>query len=114
MTLVSEIGVLEVRLPYQLAAQEDRCAPRIALDIRATLRRAGTHGFNVIVKDLSVAGFCVDAVTSMRAGTICWLTLPGLSGQQAEVMWNNGQQVGCAFASLLHPSVLDRLLGARR
>jgi PilZ domain len=109
MTLVSD-----ARVPYSTAAQEDRCAPRVALDIRATLRPSGTHGFNVIVKDLSVAGFCVEAVTSMRAGALCWLTLPGLSGQQAEVMWNNGQQVGCAFATLLHPSVLDRLLAARR
>jgi PilZ domain len=109
MTLVSDVSV-----PYFAAAQEDRCAPRIALDIRATLRPSGTHGFTVIVKDLSVAGFCVDAVTSMRAGALCWLTLPGLSGQQAEVMWNNGTQVGCAFAALLHPSVLDRLLSARR
>jgi hypothetical protein len=108
MTLVSEVG-----LPYHQAAQEDRCAPRVVLNIRATLRPSGTQGFNVIVRDLSVAGFCVDAVTSMRAGALCWLTLPGLSGQQAEVMWNNGAQVGCAFANLLHPSVLDRLLAAR-
>jgi PilZ domain len=109
MTLVSD-----VRVPYSTAAQEDRCAPRVALDIRATLRPSGTHGFTVIVKDLSVAGCCVEAVTSMRAGALCWITLPGLSGQQAEVMWNNGRQLGCAFASLLHPSVLDRLLAQKR
>jgi PilZ domain len=109
MTLVSDVCV-----PYQEAAQEDRCAPRIALNIPATLRPSGTHGFNAIVKDLSVAGFRVETVTSMRAGALCWLNLPGLAGQQAQVMWNNGHEVGCAFASLLHPSVVDRLLAAAR
>lgn len=99
---------------YAQAAQEDRCAPRIVLSIPGTLRPSGTTGFKVTVRDISVAGFSCNAVTSMRPGAICWLTLPGLSGLQAEVVWNDGIAVGCAFSDLLHPAVLDRLLARFR
>jgi hypothetical protein len=36
--------------------------------------------------------------------------MPGLSGWQAEVAWNNGCQVGCAFSNLLDQAVLDHIL----
>ncbi len=96
--------------PYARAAQEDRCAPRIALKLPATLRPSGAQGFQVVVTDLSIAGFSCDAVTGMRPGALCWITLPGLSGLQAEVAWNDGARVGCAFANLLSQAVLDNLL----
>ncbi|MEQ1548111.1 MAG: PilZ domain-containing protein [Chakrabartia sp.] len=95
---------------YAIAAQEDRCAPRISLKIRATLRASGQSGFSVVVRDLSLAGFSCEAVTGMHVGALCWLTLPGLSGLQAEVMRNDGINVGCAFANLLNPAVLDAII----
>ncbi len=96
--------------PYIRAAQEDRCAPRIALKLPATLRPSGATGFQVIVTDLSLAGFSCEAVTGMRPGALCWITLPGLSGLQAEVAWNDGARVGCAFANLMNQAVLDNLV----
>jgi hypothetical protein len=95
---------------YFIAAQEDRCTPRIALHIPASLRPSGTTGFKVDVLDLSLAGFSCSAVTSMRPGALCWLTLPGLGGLQSEVIWNNGSVVGCSFASLLNPAVLNSII----
>jgi hypothetical protein len=91
--------------PYLAAAQEDRCAPRTRIDVTATLRASGSPRFSVTVKDLSLAGFACDAVSGMRSGTICWLTLPGLESLQAEVIWNDGATIGCAFAKLLNPAV---------
>lgn len=99
---------------YQMMAQEDRCAPRAAVNIPATLRPSGSAGFNVVVTDLSLAGFACQAVTGMKPGTLCWLTLPGLSGLQAEVIWNNGSMVGCAFARLLNQAVLDLIVSRYR
>lgn len=96
--------------PYMRAAQEDRCAPRIALKMPAMLRPSGAHGFQVVVTDLSLGGFSCEAVTGMRPGALCWLTLPGLSGLQAEVAWNDGVRVGCAFANLMNAAVLDNLV----
>jgi hypothetical protein len=97
----------DIRDPYALAAQEDRCAQRHSVRIEASLRPSGDRGFPVVVHDISVAGFSCEAVTGMPVGSLCWLTLPGLTGQQAEVIWNTGHMVGCAFANLLSPVVLD-------
>ncbi len=96
--------------PYLTAAQEDRCAPRTRVTIAASLRASGAPRFAVVVKDLSIAGFACEAVASMRSGALCWLTLPGLEAQQAEVIWNDGAMIGCAFAQLLNPAVHDLLI----
>lgn len=95
---------------YKIAAQEDRCAPRTVLRLGAKLRPSGSPGFDVIVYDLSIGGFSCDAVTGMRPGALCWLTLPGLSALQAEIIWNDGMRVGCAFANLMNEAVLRTLL----
>ena len=99
-----------VRDPYEIASQEDRSAPRQKLRIDAGLRASGEHPFRVAVTDLSLSGFGCEAVSSLRPGAICWLTLPGMSGLQAEVVWNDGTQVGCAFSNLLARPVLDHIL----
>ncbi len=95
---------------YEHAAQEDRSAPRVKLNIPATMRPSGSPGFAVIVKDLSLSGVACEALTGMKGGTRVWLTLPGLSALQAEIMWNDGTMVGCAFNDLLNPAVLENIL----
>jgi len=95
---------------YALAAQEDRCAPRTRIAIPAMLRASGDRPFATVVKDLSLGGFSCEAVTSLRSGAICWLTLPGLMALQAEVIWNHQGMIGCAFANLLNPAVHDALI----
>ncbi len=100
----------DVLHPYKLASLEDRCAPRIALRIKARLRYSGSQSFSVLVTDLSVAGFRCELTSGVRPPAICWLTLPGLAGWQSEVVWNDGFQIGCAFSSLLDQAVLDHIL----
>ena len=95
---------------YEHAAQEDRSAPRIRLNIPATMRPSGSPGFAVIIKDLSLSGVACEALTGMKGGTRVWLTLPGLAALQAEIMWNDGTMVGCAFTDLLNPAVLENIL----
>lgn len=97
-------------LRYEHAAQEDRSAPRIKLHIPASMRPSASPGFKVIVKDLSLSGVACEALTGMKAGTRVWLTLPGLSALQAEIMWNDGTMVGCGFTNLLNPAVLENIL----
>jgi hypothetical protein len=99
---------------YARSAMEDRCAPRVSLRIGASLRPAGSQGFSVVVVDISIAGFSCEGVSGMRAGNRCWLNLPGLSGLQSEVVWNSGAIIGCSFDTLLHSSVLDRILANNR
>lgn len=95
---------------YAVAAQEDRCAPRSKVTVDAMLRPSGGQRFSVVVKDLSLAGFSAEAVTGMRSGSLCWLTIPGFEGFQAEIVWNDGTMIGCSFAQLLNQGVLDLML----
>jgi hypothetical protein len=95
---------------YEHAAQEDRSAPRIKLNIPATMRPSASPGFKVVVKDLSLSGVACEALTGMKPGTRVWLTLPGLTALQAEIMWNDGTIVGCGFTNLLNPAVLENIL----
>lgn len=99
---------------YGTASQEDRCAPRIKVNIPGTLRPSGGRGFQTSVLDLSLAGFSATAVQRLFPGNLCWLTLPGLEALQAEVAWWEGGRVGCAFANLLSPIVHDNILARYR
>jgi hypothetical protein len=95
---------------YALAAQEDRSAPRTRLSIPALLRPSGSKGFQTVVQDLSLSGFSAVAINRMHQGAVCWLTLPGLESQQAEVIWWDSGLAGCAFSQLLNPIVHENLL----
>jgi hypothetical protein len=95
---------------YDDAALEDRSAPRVLLNIPGTLRPSGVTGFSVRVTNLSLTGFGCEATTGMPKGARCWLTLPGLAPLQAEVVWNDGRTVGCAFSNVLNRSILDSIL----
>lgn len=98
---------------YTQAAQEDRCAPRIVLNIPAMLRPSGCGAFPTNLIDLSIGGFAAQAVTGMRTGSLCWLTVGPCKGLQAEVVWNDGQVIGCSFATLLNPAVFDSIINGR-
>ena len=99
---------------YEYAAQEDRCAPRTRVNMPASLRPSASKSFYTVVNDLSLGGFSATALHRMHVGATCWLTLPGLEALQAEVIWWQNGQVGCAFAQLLSPIVHDNLLARYR
>ena len=95
---------------YAIAAQEDRSAPRTRIAIPASLRASGARGFQTVVHDLSLSGFSAAAISRLHPGTLCWLTLPGLEAQQAQVIWWDNSLVGCSFQNLLNPIVLENLV----
>ncbi|MCC6925370.1 PilZ domain-containing protein [Novosphingobium sp.] len=103
-------NLLLTKDPYFSAAQEDRSAPRTRVAIPATLRMSGGRGFQTVVHDLSLSGFCAAAVNRMVPGTVCWLTLPGIEALQSEVVWWDNSLAGCAFEKLLSPIVHDNIL----
>lgn len=106
--------LVQARDPYFSAAQEDRSAPRTRISIPATLRVSGGRGFQTVVHDLSLSGFCAAAVNRLNPGSVCWLTLPGLESLQAEVVWWDNSLTGCAFDQLLSPIVHDNILARFR
>lgn len=102
--------LMQAQDPYFAAAQEDRSAPRTRISIPASLRMSGGRGFQTVVHDLSLSGFCAAAVNRLQPGTICWLTLPGLESLQGEVVWWDNSLTGCAFEQLLSPIIHDNIL----
>lgn len=102
--------ILNAHDRYDIAAQEDRCAPRTRLTIPAQLRASGGRAFQTVVHDLSISGFSAAAINRMHTGQLCWITLPGLESLQAEVVWWDNSIVGCAFEQLLSPIVHDNIL----
>ncbi|WP_340587880.1 PilZ domain-containing protein [Erythrobacter alti] len=104
MTMQNTVG------RYDIAAQEDRSAPRMRIMIPAQMRASGARSFQTVVNDLSLSGFSATAVNRMHPGSICWLTLPGLESLQAEVVWWENGMAGCAFANLLSPIVHDNIV----
>lgn len=95
---------------YGQAAFEDRCAPRQRVNIPAVLRPSGERGFNTVVVDLALAGFCANSVHRMYPGNRCWLSLPNMESLLAEVVWWDSGRVGCAFDKLLSPIIHDNIL----
>ncbi|MFN3516217.1 MAG: PilZ domain-containing protein [Novosphingobium sp.] len=102
--------LIQQRDCYFTAAQEDRSAPRVRISIPATLRMSGGRGFQTVVHDLSLSGFCAAAVNRVHPGSVCWLTLPGMESLQGEVIWWDNSLTGCAFEKLLSPIVYDNIL----
>ena len=119
--VIANHGVTQMSLQntvgrYDIAAQEDRSAIRTRLVIPAQMRASGMRSFQTTVNDLSLSGFSATAINRMHVGSVCWLTLPGLSALQAEVVWWEDGMCGCAFTNLLseivHDSILSRFRGA--
>jgi hypothetical protein len=106
--------IFDAKDKYSVAAQEDRSAPRVRISIPASLRVSGAKGYQTVVNDLSLSGFSAMAINRMLPGSICWLTLPGLESQQAEVVWWENGLVGCAFQQLLSPIIHDNLIARWR
>lgn len=80
------------------------------MNIPAQLRASGGRAFQTVVHDLSISGFSAVVISRMHFGQVCWLTLPGLASQEAEVVWWENSIVGCAFKQLLSPVVHENIV----
>jgi PilZ domain len=88
---------------------ESRQAERLDVTFSAGLREHGTTKFSIKVTDLSVTGFRCETSFTLTTGTRVWLTIPGLSGLEAQVAWRDGFRYGCAFIQPLHQAVLSHI-----
>ena len=61
---------------YEIAAQEDRSAPRTKLSIPAQLRQSGGRPFQTVVNDLSLSGFSATSVSRLHVGSVSQQTVP--------------------------------------
>ena len=89
-----------------------RRAERRAIAGEAQCRR-GASRETVELRDFSPGGARVRALAPLRVGHAVWLKLPGLDAIEARVVWTEGFESGCEFASPLHEAVFDSLVRHR-
>lgn len=101
--------------PIPKATDDGRATTRRDVGVDAKVRDRNGSRYKIRVVDLSRTGFKAECVHTIRAGTMIWLSIPGLQGLEAEVAWQRGEFIGAAFHQPLHPAVFDhitRLLAA--
>lgn len=77
--------------------------------IQADYRR-GILRARVNVQDISCSAASIDCMDNPRAGTLIWLTLPGLEARAAVVEVCEGFRAFLRFTEPFHPAVLDAFL----
>ena len=105
--------VHDQRIPVG-AIGDNRQTLRKPVKLRARLRDRGAKRFDIDVVDLSITGFRAETAYRLPPGTMVWITLPGMSGLEAEVAWQSYTHIGCAFRQALHPAVFEHIVELSR
>ncbi len=74
-----------------------RRSVRVKLQQAASLRGTGAQSVEVVVCDLSTAGFMVECLRPVLIGSYVSLDLPGIGPVQAQVRWQLGGRLGAKF-----------------
>ena len=77
--------------------------------LQAAYRR-GILRARVNVQDLSCSSAAIDGMENPPAGTVVWLTLPGLEARAAVVEASEDFRALVRFSQPFHPAVLDAVL----
>ena len=105
--------VRDERIPIT-SIGDNRQTLRKAVKLRARLRDRGATRFDIEVVDLSMTGFRAETAYRLPKGTMVWITLPGMSGLEAEVAWQTYSRIGCAFRQPLHPAIFEHIVELSR
>jgi hypothetical protein len=87
-----------------------RLTQRSYADGQISMRRLGSFGFELPVRDLSPAGCMVELVEQVSTSDHVIARLPGLEPFGATVMWSDERCAGIRFNRPIHPAVFERLL----
>lgn len=89
--------------------RDQRRAMRADVNTKVIIREAQGMRFTAELIDISVTGFRVRTLYSVRLNSSLWITLPGLSALEAEIAWHDDPQYGGSFLTPLHPAVRDHI-----
>jgi hypothetical protein len=70
---------------------------RFPVSIKGWMNTACDFQFEISVKNLSVDGFLIESSNSLEIGATILLRCPGVLFRDARVIWNRGDDYGCAF-----------------
>jgi hypothetical protein len=74
-----------------------RRSPRAPVSLDARLGRGGLDRALCKVTDISLHGARIHTYSSLRKGSMIWLTLPRLGQVAATIMWADDFEAGCQF-----------------
>lgn len=87
-----------------------RGAERNGVEGKISMRRLGSFGFELPVRDISTAGCKVELVEQVCASDSVITRLPGLEPFGATVVWSDDRTAGVRFNRPIHPAVFELLL----
>jgi hypothetical protein len=92
------------------ASVEQRSEPRHRVLVsRATVRKHGEAPVEAVLRDLSVYGCRLRCAAELLPGERLWLRLHGSMPVSAEVVWNDGEHLGCRFDDPIERSLMRAL-----
>lgn len=91
----------------EASASRRRAGARKTIDRPSTLRIDATGPLDVVVEDLSAAGFCFASATPISVGTPIRVGLSGSGQADAQVSWREGHRHGSVFTPHLDQAILD-------
>ncbi len=105
---------MDAKLGIWVPLAQRRAARRRMTAIAGLSERGaeGGGGMAVIVRDLAPEGFGVDLGEPLPPGTIVWLQLPGLTGLNARIVWQEGRRHGCEFLAPISSAACDGAIRA--
>jgi PilZ domain len=109
-TAATRGGTATARGPWADEPPARRSAERNSVDGEVSMRRLGSFGFDLPVRDISTAGCKVELVEQVTASDHVITRLPGLEPFGATVMWSDERNAGVRFNRPIHPAVFELLL----
>ncbi len=94
----------------QNTAEAGERSKRAAVTLICDVRQSTRPWQMVRLEDLSAEGFRITGLNQPSIGKPLSIRIPGIQLLIAEVRWQDGATVGCAFRTPLHVAVFEHLV----
>jgi len=101
-------------ISQQNAAESGDRSRRAAITLICDVRQSTRPWQMVRLEDLSAEGFRITGLNQPGVGKPLSIRIPGIQLLIAEVRWQDGAAVGCAFRTPLHVAVFEHLVRVAR
>ena len=87
-----------------------RANARAALCVMCEVRQGTRPWQRVVLEDLSATGFRIAGLSNPDYTKNLSIRIPGMQLLTAQLRWQEGRFIGCAFAAPLHVAVFEHLV----
>lgn len=97
------VSVQTAATTHNRSRDDRRLGERTPLDRPGTLRVASAAPVDVILRDLTRDGCCIETDVELSPDMLVAIGVPGVGISEARVVWRGARGYGCAFARSLPP-----------